>query len=229
MGPSLHKTIADSRINDHLIIKNLKVQPYVPVWEAMKAYASLKNSVEDELWVVQHDPVFTRGIRCKEVPDPRAKHIPLITVDRGGLMTYHGPGQVILYGLMDINRKGINIKQVVSAYEQSVINLLAHHRIEGCRIDGAPGVYVEGKKIASIGIRVKNKKTYHGLSVNLDMDLTPFSWINTCGFADLEVTQLSSLVSNFNWQAATDSLLNEYLNLFGYSDTQHISHDGRLG
>ena len=142
----------------------------------------------------------------------RAKHIPLVNVDRGGLMTYHGPGQIVLYGLMDLSRKRINIKQVVSAYEQSVINLLATYKIKAARIEGAPGVYIDAKKIASIGIRVKNNKTYHGLSVNLDMDLTPFSWINTCGFTDLEVTQLSSLVDDFSWQVARDSLLTEFLN-----------------
>ena len=203
---------------DDLIIKHLKNQPYEPVWQAMKNYAASKNPCTDELWVLQHDPVYTRGIRCKEFPDERANHIPVINVDRGGLMTYHGPGQIILYGLMDIRRRRMNIKQVVNAYEQSVINLLTHFDVKGSRIDGAPGVYVEDKKIASIGIRVKNKKTYHGLSVNFDMDLEPFNWINTCGFESLEVTQLKLLAENFTWQTASERLISEFVDQFGYAD-----------
>lgn len=214
--------------HDRLIIKYLDSQPYQPVWEAMKNYAATKKPQTDELWVVQHDPVYTRGIRCREFPDPNAGHIPLITVDRGGLMTYHGPGQIILYGLMDIHRKRMNIKQVVSAYEQSVINLLGCYDIEGHRIDGAPGVYVQGKKMASIGIRVKNKKTYHGLSVNFDMDLKPFNWINTCGFENLEVTQLKSLASDFCWVTACDQLIEEFVKLFDYTHAPAISPAGDL-
>ena len=201
-----------------LLIKDLGKQPYQPVWQAMKLYAQSKSQQTDELWVLEHEPVYTRGIRCKEFPDSRAEHIPVVTVDRGGLMTYHGPGQIILYGLMNIQMRRMNIKQIVSAYEQSVINLLAFYNIEGCRIDGAPGVYIDGKKIASIGIRVKNKKTYHGLSVNFDMDLEPFDWINTCGFEHLEVTQLKSLASNYCRQTAKNQLISEFVNLFGYSD-----------
>lgn len=211
-------------VNSPLIIKYLDFQPYEPVWQAMKDYAASKNHRTDELWVLQHDPVYTRGIRCREFPDNRGADIPVITVDRGGLMTYHGPGQIILYGLMDMDRRGMNIKQIVHAYEQSVINLLSYYSIEGCRIDGAPGVYVEGTKIASIGIRVKNRKTYHGLSVNFDMDLQPFDWINTCGFENLQVTQLKSLADNFIWQVASDRLVAEYVNLFGYSQTDARYH-----
>ena len=226
MNQTLQNQTNDTDVDDCLIIKNLDLQPYQPVWQAMKDYAGSKISQTDELWIVEHNPVYTRGIRCKEFPDPKANHIPMINVDRGGLMTYHGPGQIILYGLMDIDRKRMNIKQIVSAYEQSVINLLNYNGIEGCRLDGAPGVYVQGKKIASIGIRVKNRKTYHGLSVNFDMDLTPFSWINTCGYSNLEVTQLKSLVTNFNWQVAKNQLENEFISLFGYSQTQHLNQHG---
>jgi len=224
MGRLFHNELNESHLNNRLTIKYLNNQPYEPVWKAMKNYAQTDKQQADELWVVQHNPVYTRGIRCKEFPDQKAKHIPLITVDRGGLMTYHGPGQIILYGLMDIRRKCMNIKQVVSAYEQSVINLLEHYDVEGCRIDGAPGVYVQGKKIASIGIRVKNNKTYHGLSVNFDMDLRPFKWINTCGFENLEVTQLKSLITDFCWLTASNQLITEFINLFDYAHAQKISH-----
>lgn len=209
---------------DRITIRYLGNQPYEPVWRAMQSYAMEKKHQTDELWVLQHEPVFTRGIRCKEFPDLRATHIPLISVDRGGLMTYHGPGQVILYGLMDIHRKCMNIKQVVSAYEQSVINLLDKYGIEGCRTEGAPGVYVRGEKIASIGIRVKNNKTYHGLSVNFDMDLQPFNWINTCGFENLQVIQLKSLTTDFCWRTASDQLVAEFISLFGYAHAQHSDH-----
>ena len=218
MGRVLDNDRMTGAIDNSLILKYLDTQPYEPVWQAMKDYAASKTQRSDELWVLEHDPVYTRGIRCREFPDKQASHIPVITVDRGGLMTYHGPGQIILYGLMDIRRRSMNIKQVVSAYEQSVINLLSHYKIEGCRIDGAPGVYVQGNKIASIGIRVKNRKTYHGLSVNFNMDLEPFNWINTCGFENLEVTQLKLLADNFNWQTASDRLVAEFVQHFGYSE-----------
>ena len=207
---------------DQLIVKQFDVMPYQDVWLAMKNYALCKQPQTDELWVLQHHPVYTRGLRCKEDPHIDAQHIPVVSVDRGGLMTYHGPGQIILYALIDLNRKGLNIKQLVELYEQTVINFLNGFALKAHRIQGAPGVYLEDKKIASIGIRVKNKKTYHGLSVNFDMDLTPFSWINTCGFEKLQVVQLKDFTDNFRWSHASVSLVNEFIRLFDYKNIRQI-------
>ena len=206
------------------MIRHYGILPYVPVWQAMKDFVEDKSFSTDELWVLQHEPVYTKGIRCKEKPLPAGSHIPSISVDRGGLMTYHGPGQLIIYCLINLQRKKINIKHVVVRLEQTVINLLKHHSIDANRIDGAPGIYLGKKKIASIGLRVRNQTTYHGLSVNFDMDLTPFEWINPCGFNSLEVVQLKDLIESFNWENAQLILINEFISLFEYDEVNHTVH-----
>ena len=140
-------------------------------------------------------------------------------------MTYHGPGQLIIYCLINLQRKKLNIKQVVVQFEQAVINLLKHYSIDANRMDGAPGVYLGEKKIASIGLRVRNQITYHGLSINFNMDLTPFDWINPCGFESLEVVQLKDLLESFNWENSQEILINELITLFQYDEVNHIVHN----
>jgi len=202
--------------SNEVIVKKYGVLPYEPVWQAMKHLVEHKSLSTDEIWVLQHEPVYTKGIRCKEQPISAGKYIPSISVDRGGLMTYHGPGQLIIYCLINLKRKKLNIKQVVVLLEQSVINVLKHYSINANRIDGAPGIYLGEKKIASIGLRVKNQTTYHGLSVNFDMDLKPFEWINPCGFESIEVVQLRDLVKKFDWNQAQRLLVREIVELFDY-------------
>ncbi len=191
----------------------------------MKDFVADKSTKPDELWLLQHEPVYTKGIRCKEQPFSQGQHIPVIPVDRGGLMTYHGPGQLVAYCLINLPRKKLNIKQMVNLLEQSVINFLQTYSISANRIEGAPGIYLGEKKIASIGLRVRNQTTYHGLSVNFDMDLQPFDWINPCGFEKLQVVQLRDLIDSFDWLQAQQTFVNELAGSFGYKNISIETHN----
>ncbi len=166
----------------------------MPVWREMQAFTSarLANTV-DELWFVEHPPVFTLGVGGREqhLLDPH--DIPVIRSNRGGQVTYHGPGQIVSYTLFDIRRKGIGIRALVSLLENVVIELLQQLDIEAHIQEGAPGVYVKDKKVAALGLRISRGLSYHGFALNVGMDLTPFGWINPCGYQGLEVTQLRDL------------------------------------
>lgn len=182
-----------------IIIKNLGLQDYTTVWQAMQDFTLQRQAdTPDELWIVEHPPVYTLGLNGKREHLLNTGDIPVIHTDRGGQVTYHGPGQVIIYSLLDIKRRNINIRQLVSLLEQTMIDTLADYGIVGFAKADAPGVYVKGKKIGSIGIRIKNACSYHGLSFNNDMDLTPFDFINPCGYKDLKVTQLADLGIHIN-------------------------------
>jgi lipoyl(octanoyl) transferase len=180
-------------------IRNLGIQPYHAVWEQMKSFTSSRNeNTCDELWLLEHPPVYTQGQagKAEHVLNPYA--IPVVQSDRGGQVTYHGPGQLVAYVLMDIRRNHLGIRTLVSYLEQIIIAVLESYHIKGEVRCGAPGVYVEDKKIASIGLRVKNGCTYHGIALNVAMDLGPFSGINPCGFAKLEMTQISDYIAAAN-------------------------------
>ncbi len=175
-------------------IKHLGVAAYEPVWRAMQAHNRAHAHVtEDEIWIVQHPPVFTLGLAGKAEHVVRPGEIPVIKIDRGGQVTYHGPGQLVLYLLLDMKRRSFGVKELVRRIEQSLIDLLAHYELESERRAGMPGVYVNGAKIAAIGLRVANHGTFHGLSLNVEMDLQPFTRINPCGYEGLAVTQLHDL------------------------------------
>ena len=171
------------------------LQDYQSTWEAMRAF-SIRRDAEtpDQLWLLEHPPVFTLGqaARREHLLDPG--HIPVIRTDRGGQVTYHGPGQLIAYLLFDLRRGRIGVKRLVHLLEQVVIELLAAHGILAAARPDAPGVYVDGAKIASLGLRVRQGCSYHGLALNVDMDLAPFRRINPCGYPGLAVTQLTELV-----------------------------------
>ena len=168
---------------------------YTSTWREMQSFTDTRTAESpDELWLLQHSPVFTLGRNGKtEHLLHHTDEIPVIHVDRGGQVTYHGPGQLVAYPLLDLKRRRLGIQSLVRLLEQSVINLLADYSIRAGRRDKAPGVYVDGRKIAALGLRVRRGCCYHGLSLNVDMDLSPFSMINPCGFAGLEVTQLADL------------------------------------
>ena len=178
-----------------LLIRRMPgLSPYEPVWRAMQALTDVRTpQTPDELWVVEHEPVFTLGQAGKweHVLDPGT--IPVIPVDRGGQVTYHGPGQIVAYPLIDLRRAGIGVREYVQRIEQAVIDTLAEWTIVALRRDGAPGVYVNDAKIAALGIRVRRGCTFHGLAFNVDMDLEPFHRINPCGFQGLQVTQMLDL------------------------------------
>ncbi len=172
-------------------------QDYRSCWQSMVSFTETRDeNTPDELWVVEHNPVLTQGLSGKAEHLLSKTSIPLVHSDRGGQITYHGPGQLIIYCLIDIKRLGIGIKKMVSIIEQSIIDLLLDYNIHSERKKGAPGVYVNGDKIAALGLKIKQGKTYHGLSLNIDMDIEPFKLINPCGYANLKVTQMQDLADN---------------------------------
>lgn len=173
----------------------LGVRDYLPVWRAMQTFTAARSAgTRDELWIVQHPPVYTVGLAGRPEHLPRtANGVPVVHVDRGGQITYHGPGQAVVYLLLDLRRLGLSVRELVRRMESAVLDLLAHHGIEGERRAGAPGVYVGGAKIAALGLRVKNGGCYHGVALNVAMDLAPFALIDPCGYRGLAVTQLSEL------------------------------------
>lgn len=180
---------------DALIIRSMGEQPYKCIWQRMREFTDTRMpDTHDELWLLQHPPVFTLGQASKPEHLLRPKDIPVVQTDRGGQVTYHGPGQLVVYFLIDLRRKSWGIRCLVSKIEQSVITFLAQYGIEGRIKEGAPGVYIAERKIASIGLRVRRGCTYHGLSFNIDMDLEPFSRINPCGYQGLQLTQLRDFV-----------------------------------
>ena len=188
-----------------LISKDLGTADYVATWEAMKDFTIARDAgCQDECWFLQHPPVFTLGQAGREEHVLDAHDIPLVKTDRGGQVTYHGPGQLVAYLLLDIRRRSMGIRELVDLIENSLVALLATYDIQAHTRRDAPGVYVGEDKIAALGLRIKNGRSYHGLSLNVDMDLTPFDYINPCGYAGLRATQIRDLVPG-----ASDKLLEE--------------------
>ena len=190
-----------------MLIKHLGRVDYEPTYQAMVAFTDDRtDSTPDELWIVEHPPVFTQGMAGK--PEHLLQHskIPVVQVDRGGQITYHGPGQVVVYTMIDFKRRHISVRDLVSRLENSIIATLAHFGIEAHNDPKRPGVYVGERKIASLGLLIKRGSVYHGLALNVNMDLEPFHQINPCGYAGLEMVQIAELVSTtpeFNQVADT--------------------------
>ena len=177
-----------------LMVRRLGLVPYEPAWRAMQAFtAERDDATADELWLLEHPPVFTLGQAGKPEHLLAATDIPMVKIDRGGQITYHGPGQIVVYLLIDLRRRGLKVREMVHLMEQALIDTLADDGLVAERQAGAPGVYIGGAKVAALGLRVKNGCSYHGLSLNVDMDLTPFTWINPCGYSGLQTTQLRDL------------------------------------
>lgn len=200
-----------------LIVRKLGRQPFLPVWEAMKSLTQVRDEGHpDELWLVEHDPVFTQGLagRPEHLLNPGG--IPVVQTDRGGQVTYHGPGQVVAYPLLDLPRARLGVRQLVAGLEQAVIDLLAQEGLVGQRQAGKPGVYVGEAKIASIGLKVRRGCSYHGLAFNVDMDLSPFHGINPCGFSGLQMTQLVDCGSSLGWMPAAEGLAASFAKALGY-------------
>lgn len=175
-----------------LCVKRLGRVEYVPAWEAMRSFTDRRDpDTTDEIWLLEHLPVFTLGQAGKPEHLLHETAVPLIRIDRGGQITYHGPGQLVAYLLIDLTRRRIKVRELVALMEQALIDCLAEYGLVAQRRAGAPGVYVDGAKIAALGLRVRNGCSYHGLSLNVDMDLTPFSAINPCGYPGLQTVQLA--------------------------------------
>jgi lipoyl(octanoyl) transferase len=179
---------------DLIVVRSLRLRDYEPRWRDMQQFTETRSSLTpDEIWFTEHPPVFTLGLNASREHLLTPGDIPVIQVDRGGQVTYHGPGQLMVYPLIDLKRAGLGVRDLVTGLEQTVVDLLADFDIEAASRKDAPGVYVEGRKVASVGLRVRRGGSYHGMALNIDMDLEPFSRINPCGFSDLEVTNLTAL------------------------------------
>ena len=175
-------------------IRSLGRREYEPLWRSMQAFTDSRgDQTPDEIWFTEHPPVFTLGLNASREHVLAPGDIPVIQIDRGGQVTYHGPGQLMVYPLVDLKRAGLGVRDLVTALEQSIVDLAAQYNIVAASRADAPGVYVQGKKIGSVGLRVRRYSSYHGMALNVDMDLEPFTRINPCGFEDLEVTDLAEL------------------------------------
>ena len=191
-----------------MVVRDLGLVDYVPTWRAMQAFTAARaEDTPDEIWLLQHPPVFTLGQAGKPEHLLRDIGIPVVKIDRGGQITYHGPGQIIAYLLVDLRRHTYKVKEMVRRIEQAAIDLLAADGIHGERLSGAPGVYVNGAKIAALGLKIKNGCSYHGVSLNVDMDLAPYAAINPCGLAGMPVTQLRDLGGEYDLQVVGEKLL----------------------
>ena len=182
-------------MSENLTFKSLGLRDYDDTWQSMKSHIR-EEDFKNEIWFIEHPPVFTLGTAADQKHILNPKDIPVVQSDRGGEVTYHGPGQLVIYFMIDVKKSKLGPKTFVKSLQEFTKSLLKECSIESQFIDGAPGVYVNNKKIASIGLRISKGKTYHGISINVDMDLAPFSYINPCGYKGLEVTQIKELNEN---------------------------------
>lgn len=189
-------------------VRHLGLTDFEEVWHAMQHFTATRSAeTPDEIWLTEHRPVYTVGLNRKNVRLPNNPDIPLVLTDRGGKITYHGPGQLIVYVLLDLKRHQLNVRKLVSLLENTVINLLAESRINASAKADAPGVYFNHEKIAALGLRIKNNYCYHGLSLNINMDLKPFEAIDPCGYVGLKVTQTKNLNIDTNIQKTGEQLI----------------------
>lgn len=199
-----------SIIDPKLVVRHLGRVPYLSTWQAMQRFTDERTSeTPDEIWFLEHDPVFTLGMNADPVHVLAAGDIPVVKVDRGGQVTYHGPGQLVVYPLIDLRRAALGVRDIVTALEQAVILCVARYGISATTRPKAPGVYVNGAKIASVGIRVRRGASYHGLALNISMDLEPFQRINPCGYEGLMMTQLSALCGPTDLSCVAADLLTD--------------------
>jgi lipoyl(octanoyl) transferase len=207
--------------SDTLITRYLGCQDYLSIWQDMQHFTDQRDEdTPDEIWVVEHPPIFTQGQNGKAEQILSPGNIKVIKVDRGGQVTYHGPGQLLAYTLIDLKRKKLNVRQMVSILEDSVVHLLSMHGIQAATQCKAPGVYVNGKKIASVGLRIRRGCSFHGLALNVAMDLEPFTRINPCGFMELEMTQISDFDKMTNINAVATELVGCLITNLGYTNTE---------
>lgn len=215
-----------------LIIRQLGIQPYEEIWHQMQSFTDSRDgNTDDEIWLVQHPAVFTQGSAGKPEHLLNPTNIPVVQSDRGGQITYHGEGQQIMYVLIDIKRlkslgKEVSVRDLVTALEQTVVQTLAEYGIESYPKADAPGVYVDGKKICSLGLRIRKGCSFHGLALNINMDLTPFQNINPCGYAGLEMCQLSELVHSpdLRCEEVAPKLVAHFSTILGYNNQQIINN-----
>ena len=191
-------------------------QDYVPLWREMQDFTDTRDeSTPDEIWFVEHPPVFTMGLNASKEHLLAPGDIPVVQIDRGGQVTYHGPGQLMVYPLIDLKRANIGVRKLVTALEQSVVDLAAEFDVAAVARADAPGVYVAGDKLASVGLRIRRGSSFHGMAVNVDADLEPFTRINPCGYAELKMTDLKHLGIGLSLEDAAQRLLPHFLRHLG--------------
>ncbi|MFV3368948.1 lipoyl(octanoyl) transferase LipB [Pseudomonas sp. NY15435] len=205
-------------MGETLGFRELGILPYEPTWHAMQRFTAEREAVTpDEVWLLEHERVFTQGQAGKAEHVLFPGDIPVVQVDRGGQVTYHGPGQLVAYLMLDVRRSGIGVRDLVSRIEQSLIGLLDSYGVTAVSKPDAPGVYVDGAKIASLGLRIRNGRSFHGLALNVDMDLEPFRRINPCGYAGMAMTQLSQLAGPIALADVRERLRGELVERLGYA------------
>ncbi|WP_413285902.1 lipoyl(octanoyl) transferase LipB [Vibrio sp. MA40-2] len=210
-------------MEDQLVVRDLGLQDYEPVWKAMHAFTDHRDAdTVDEIWLVEHNPVFTQGQAGKAEHLLNTGDIPVVKSDRGGQVTYHGPGQLVAYFLINLRRKKIGVRELVTHIENLVINTLSNFNIESSARSDAPGVYTDGKKICSLGLRIRKGCSFHGLALNINMDLSPFLRINPCGYQGMEMVQVSELGGPSSINAVSNSLLEELTLLLNYEHVDII-------
>lgn len=213
-----------------LVVKLLGQRDYLPVWQAMHDFTDTRNeNTLDEVWLVEHNPVFTQGQAGKAEHILNPGDIPVVQSDRGGQVTYHGPGQLVTYFLIDLRRKKLGVRELVTHIENMVIRTLKHYHIESAARPDAPGVYVENKKICSLGLRIRKGCSFHGLALNINMDLSPFLRINPCGYQGMEMIQVSQLGGPDDISSVSQQLIKELVELLDYQqvifNTEAIDHE----
>lgn len=207
-----------------ILFRDLGVEDYVTTWQAMQQFTDSRSEASgDEIWFLQHPPVFTQGQAGKAEHILAPGDIPVVQVDRGGQVTYHGPGQLVGYLMIDLRRKKMGARDLVSAIEQSLVQTLAELQIDAAPRADAPGVYTQGSKIASLGLRIRHGCSFHGLALNIDMDLQPFLRINPCGYQDMQMTQVKNFVTKPDFAVIQARLATHLQANLGYTEAHHSS------
>ncbi len=217
-------------MDNQLVVRRLSRQDYHPVWQAMHDFTDQRDdTTRDEVWLVEHNPVFTQGQAGKAEHLLNTGDIPVVQSDRGGQVTYHGPGQIVAYFLINLRRKKLGVRELVTDIENLVINTLNAYNIDAAARPDAPGVYVEGKKICSLGLRIRKGCSFHGLALNVNMDLSPFLRINPCGYQGMEMVQVSDLGGPARIEDVEQQLIKELVSLFGYEEVEFSTEAPVIG
>ncbi|EEX42923.1 octanoate-[acyl-carrier-protein]-protein-N-octanoyltransferase [Vibrio furnissii CIP 102972] len=217
-------------MDNQLVVRRLGRQDYHPVWQAMHDFTDQRDdTTRDEVWLVEHNPVFTQGQAGKAEHLLNTGDIPVVQSDRGGQVTYHGPGQIVAYFLINLRRKKLGVRELVTDIENLVINTLNAYNIDAAARPDAPGVYVEGKKICSLGLRIRKGCSFHGLALNVNMDLSPFLRINPCGYQGMEMVQVSDLGGPARIEDVEQQLIKELVSLFGYEEVEFSTEAPVIG
>ncbi|EKO3660319.1 lipoyl(octanoyl) transferase LipB [Vibrio metschnikovii] len=217
-------------MDNPLVIRQLGRQDYLPVWQAMHQFTDQRDEqTADEIWLVEHHPVFTQGQAGKAEHLLNPGNIPVVQSDRGGQVTYHGPGQLVVYVLINLRRKKLGVRELVTGIEQLVIDTLKTYHINSAARPDAPGVYVDGKKICSLGLRIRKGCSFHGLALNVNMDLSPFLRINPCGYQGMEMVQVCDLGGPDNLAEIEQQMIQELVRLFGYQQVEFSTEAPFIG